>query len=309
MTTKIDLNADMGESYGRWTLGDDDALMPHLTSANIACGFHAGDPHVMRKTVELALEHGVGIGAHVALPDLIGFGRPAHGSDAGRDPRLRRLPGRRAQGVRGGGGGRLQHVKPHGALYTTIVDSPDHAEAVGEAVATLGPDVILLMPPEVGPAATRAGVPFVPEGYVDLDYDASGKLVLERVKQLRDPAADGRAGSSARPRRHCPGRSTAANSSSSVESICVHGDAPNAPADRRRDPRRARRPTGVELTASRGAGATASAERPLGSAAVTTTVSRGDRTAARLRTASPASPTAMRATAPCSSSTARWCST
>ena len=75
MTTRIDLNADMGESYGRWTLGDDEALMPLLTSANIACGFHAGDPHVMRKTVELALEHGVGIGAHVAFPDLIGFGR------------------------------------------------------------------------------------------------------------------------------------------------------------------------------------------------------------------------------------------
>ena len=72
---KIDLNADMGESYGRWTLGDDDALMPHLTSANIACGFHGGDPHVMRRTVALALEHGVGIGAHVAFPDLIGFGR------------------------------------------------------------------------------------------------------------------------------------------------------------------------------------------------------------------------------------------
>src|SRR5213076_3273453 len=84
-------------------------------------------------------------------------------------------------------GGRLQHVKPHGALYATIVDGPEYAQAVAEAVALLGPDVILLMPPEVGPAAAQAGVPFVPEGYVDLDYDAAGKLVLERVKQLRDP--------------------------------------------------------------------------------------------------------------------------
>src|SRR5438874_2657909 len=75
MPTKVDLNADMGESYGRWTLGDGEALMPHLTSANIACGFHGGDPHVLRRTVDLALEHGVGIGAHVAYPDLIGFGR------------------------------------------------------------------------------------------------------------------------------------------------------------------------------------------------------------------------------------------
>src|SRR5436305_13182728 len=75
MATRVDLNADMGESFGRWTLGDDASLMPHLTSANIACGFHGGDPHVMRATVALAVEHGVGIGAHVGFPDLIGFGR------------------------------------------------------------------------------------------------------------------------------------------------------------------------------------------------------------------------------------------
>ena len=75
MRDQADLNADMGESYGRWTLGDDAALMPYLSSANIACGFHGGDPHVMRRTVALALEHGVGIGAHVGLPDLMGFGR------------------------------------------------------------------------------------------------------------------------------------------------------------------------------------------------------------------------------------------
>src|SRR2546430_14090862 len=71
----VDLNADLGESFGRWTLGDDAALMPHLTSANVAAGFHAGDPHVLRRTVALAVEHGVGIGAHVGLPDLVGFGR------------------------------------------------------------------------------------------------------------------------------------------------------------------------------------------------------------------------------------------
>src|SRR6478736_6179673 len=129
MATRIDLNADMGESYGRWTLGDDEALMPFLTSANIACGFHGGDPHVMRKTVALALVHGVGIGAHVAFPDLIGFGR-------------RRM--------------------------------------AASPVSSLGSDVILLMPQDVEAAAARAGVPFVPEGYVGLDYDASGKLVLER---------------------------------------------------------------------------------------------------------------------------------
>jgi UPF0271 protein len=75
MTTYIDVNCDMGESYGRWTLGNDEGVMPHITSANVACGFHGGDPHVMRKTVELALKHGVAIGAHPGLPDLMGFGR------------------------------------------------------------------------------------------------------------------------------------------------------------------------------------------------------------------------------------------
>src|SRR5438105_10309398 len=187
MASKVDLNADMGESYGRWTLGDDDALMPYLTSANIACGFHGGDPHVMRKTVALALAHGVGVGAHVAFPDLIGFGRRRL---AATPEEIQDYVVYQAGAIRAfaeAAGGRLQHVKPHGAMYTTIVDSTEHARAVAEAVALLGPDVILLMPPEVGAAAARAGVPFVPEGYVDLDYDAAGKLVLERVKQLRDP--------------------------------------------------------------------------------------------------------------------------
>jgi UPF0271 protein len=228
MATKVDLNADMGESYGRWTLGDDAALMPHLTSANIACGFHGGDPHVMRRTVALALEHGVGIGAHVAFPDLIGFGRR----------RLAATPEEvedyivyQAGAVRAfaeAAGGRLQHVKPHGALYTSIVDSPELARAAASAVAALGPDVILLMPPSVAAAAAEAGVPFVPEGYVDLDYDAAGKLVLERAKQVRDPQEMGeKAVRLVRERR--VRTIDGGDLELEVESICVHGDAPNAP--------------------------------------------------------------------------------
>jgi UPF0271 protein len=228
MATKVDLNADMGESYGRWTLGDDGALMPRLTSANIACGFHGGDPHVMRRTVALALEHGVGIGAHVAFPDLIGFGRR----------RLAATPEEvedyivyQAGAVRAfaeAAGGRLQHVKPHGALYTSIVDSPELARAAASAVAALGPDVILLMPPAVATAAAEARVPFVPEGYVDLDYDAAGKLVLERAKQMRDPQEMGeKAVRLVRERR--VRTIDGGDLELEVESICVHGDAPNAP--------------------------------------------------------------------------------
>lgn len=228
MAERIDLNADMGESYGRWTLGDDEALMPLLTSANIACGFHGGDPHVMRRTVALALEHGVGIGAHVAFPDLIGFGRRrlAATPEEVLDYVVYQAGALRAFAE--AAGGRLQHVKPHGALYTTIVDSPEHAEAVAEAVGSLGPDVILLMPPEVAPAAAVGGVPFVPEGYVDLDYDSSGKLVLERVKQLRDPSETARRAVRLVRDGTVP-TVDGGELSLEVESICVHGDAPNAP--------------------------------------------------------------------------------
>jgi UPF0271 protein len=228
MAGRIDLNADMGESYGRWTLGDDEALMPLLTSANIACGFHGGDPHVMRRTVGLAVEHGVGIGAHVAFPDLIGFGRrrmAASPEEVG-DYVVYQAGALRAFAE--AAGARLQHIKPHGALYTTIVDSREHADAVAEGVAALGADVILLMPPEVGPAAAGAGVPFVPEGYVDLDYDSSGRLVLERVKQLRDPAAMGERALRLVRDGTVP-TMDGGELELEVESICVHGDAPNAP--------------------------------------------------------------------------------
>jgi UPF0271 protein len=229
MAERIDLNADMGESYGRWTLGDDEALMPYLTSANIACGFHGGDPHVMRRTVSLAVGHGVGIGAHVAFPDLIGFGRRRMAASPAEIHDYVLYQSGALQAFADAAGGRLQHVKPHGALYTSIVDSPEHADAVAHAVAMLGPDVILLMPPEVGPAAARAGVPFVPEGYVDLDYDGDGRLVLERVKQVRDPQR-----TAERALRLARDGSVDTVDGGTlelrIESICVHGDAPNAPA-------------------------------------------------------------------------------
>ncbi len=229
MALTIDLNADMGESYGRWTLGDDAALMPHLTSANIACGFHSGDPHVIRSTVALAIENGVGIGAHVAFPDLIGFGRRQLAASPAEVQDYVVYQAGAVRAFAEAAGGRLQHVKPHGALYTSIVGNAELSQAVAEGVGMLGPDVILLMPPAVGAAAARAGVPFVPEGYVDLDYDASGNLVIERVKQVRDPAAMGeKAVRLVRDRK--VSTIDGGELELEVESICVHGDAPNAPA-------------------------------------------------------------------------------
>ncbi len=228
MADRVDLNADMGESYGRWMLGDDASLMPHLTSANIACGFHGGDPHVMRRTIALAAEHGVGIGAHVALPDLLGFGRRRLAISTGELKDYVTYQSGALRAFADAEGARLQHVKPHGALYTMIVDNEEYAQAVCEAVAALGPEVILLMPPAVGEAAAAVGVPFVPEGYVDLDYDSAGKLVLERVKQVRDPRQMGE--KAVRLVREGKVRTIdGAELALEVESICVHGDAPNAP--------------------------------------------------------------------------------
>ena len=119
-------------------------------------------------------------------------------------------------------------MKPHGALYTSIVDSPEYAQAAVRGVASLGADVILLMPPAVAEAAAGAGVPFVAEGYVDLDYDAAGKLVLERAKRVRDPVEMGEKAV----RLVREGRVRTVDGGDlelEVESICVHGDAPNAP--------------------------------------------------------------------------------
>lgn len=229
MSLRVDLNADLGESYGRWTLGDDASLMPHLTSANVACGFHGGDPHVMRRTVELAVEHGVAIGAHVGLPDLLGFGRRrlAISPDELKDYVLYQAGALAAfadtMGVP------LQHVKPHGALYSMVVDDPALAAAVCEATRMLDGELFLLMPPDLGKAAAAAGIPFVPEGYVDLDYDASGRLVLERVKQLRDPQAMAERSVRLVLERKVP-TVEGGELDLSIQSICVHGDAPNATA-------------------------------------------------------------------------------
>ena len=247
MALKVDLNADMGESFGRWTLGDDAALMPHLTSANIATGFHGGDPHVMRRTVALALEHGVGIGAHVALPDLLGFGRRRMAVSAAelRDYVLYQAGAMAAFAE--GAGGRLQHVKPHGALYTMAQGDPELAQGVADAIAELGGGVLLLLAGKtVAEAARAAGVPFVPEGYVDLDYAGDGSLVIERVKQVRDPET-----MAAKAVRLVTEGKVKTLDGSDLElearSICVHGDAPNAP-DIAGAIRRALEGAGVALT-------------------------------------------------------------
>src|SRR5438094_2896667 len=143
-TKSLGLNCEMGESYGRWTLGADEEIMPRITSANVACGFHGGDPHVMRKAVALALRHGVAIGSHPSLPDLMGFGRrvmdvtPQEVKDY-----LCYQTGALREFVRAAGSD-LQHLKPHRILYSMIEKDESLAAAVAESARESGRDLILM---------------------------------------------------------------------------------------------------------------------------------------------------------------------
>ncbi len=228
---KIDVSCDMGESYGAWTMGCDEALMPHITSASIACGWHAGDPGVMRATVRLAKRHGVRIGAHPGYPDLLGFGRRPMQLSPGeaRDYLLYQIGALaafvRAEGVR------LQHVKPHGALYNVAARDRALSREIAEAVAEADSTLILVGPPEseLVRAGREAGLKVAREGFGDRGYNEDGSLVSRRLPGalVTDPDAvadqvlmmlEGRA-------RAITGRSIAI----AVDTICLHGDTPGAP--------------------------------------------------------------------------------
>ena len=224
----IDLNSDMGESYGRWNLGNDAALMEVITSANIACGWHGGDPAVMRTTVEMAVDRGVGIGAHVGLPDLLGFGRRRMQvtPDEIYDYCLYQSGALRA--FADAAGGRLQHVKPHGAFYVMCASDPELAAALVRAVKALGDGVVLFGMGEVEPdLAEKAGVGYIREGYVDLNYNNQGKLVLERNKGAWDPEEVARRAVRLATKAEV-GTVEGDTLPLAVRTICIHGDAPNS---------------------------------------------------------------------------------
>jgi UPF0271 protein len=182
MTPRIDLNSDIGESFGAWTMGDDAGVLAHVTSANIACGFHAGDPDTMRRTVALAAQHGVAIGAHVSLPDLQGFGRREMrvGADKTYAMTLYQL-GALAAFTRAAGM-RLHHVKPHGALYNMAARDAALADAIAHAARDFDPQLILvgLAGSESTRAGERAGLAVAHEAFADRRYQADGSLTPRR---------------------------------------------------------------------------------------------------------------------------------
>ncbi len=227
----IDLNADLGEGFGAWRLGDDEALLAIVTSANIACGFHAGDPLILRRCCAAAVARGVAIGAQVSYRDLAGFGRRE--MDVPPDELTAEVLYQIAalDGIARAEGGRVRYVKPHGALYNRIARDPGQAQAVAAAVAAYDRDLPLLTLPgsAAAQAATDAGLRAVAEAFADRAYTAGGTLVSRREQGavLSDAAeVTARAVGMA-----TDGRVTAAGGQEVAvepESICVHGDTPGA---------------------------------------------------------------------------------
>ncbi len=174
----IDLNSDLGESFGRWSLGTDDAVMSSITSANVACGYHAGDPGVMRATVRAAKAAGVAVGAHPGFPDLVGFGRRNLAATPGEVEDFVLYQVGALAAIAAAEGVRLQHVKPHGALYNMAIRDRPLADAIARAVAAFDPGLILFGLPgtELLRAGERTKLRVGAEGFADRAYEADGSL-------------------------------------------------------------------------------------------------------------------------------------
>lgn len=248
---RIDLNADVGESFGPWPMGDDPALMPSLTSANIACGLHAGDPGVMRRTLRLARSHGVAVGAHPGFPDLQGFGR--------RDMRLSPQEvedlvlyqvGALA-GIAAAEGIRLQHVKAHGALYNMAAREAPLAAAIARAVAAIDRSLVLFGLPGSALLAEgeRAGLRVAAEIFADRGYEADGSLTPRHRpgSVISDPSVVVE-----RAVAMVTTRTVVATTGERValqaDTLCLHGDTPGA-AELARRLRAALQSRGVIVTA------------------------------------------------------------
>ncbi|MGE8477173.1 MAG: 5-oxoprolinase subunit PxpA [Pseudomonas shirazensis] len=180
------LNCDMGESYGSWRMGLDAEVMPYIDCANIACGYHAGDPSIMRRTVALALQHGVTIGAHPAYPDLVGFGRRSMACSNEEIRDLLHYQIGALDGICKVQGGRVAYVKPHGALYNDMMADPVKLRAVLEAVAAYDSSLPLMLMATADDRAAQQlgeelGVTLWFEAFADRGYTASGHLLSRRL--------------------------------------------------------------------------------------------------------------------------------
>jgi len=245
----IDLNSDLGESFGPWPMGQDGALMDSITSANVACGFHAGDPGVMRATIALAREKGVAIGAHPGFQDLVGFGRREIKASPSEVEDLVLYQVSALAGMAAAQGAALQHVKAHGALYNMACRDRALADAIARAVAAFDRSLILFGLPgsELLRAGEAAGLAVAAEVFADRAYDPDGSLtarskpgsvihdtpkVVERaIKMVRDQKVIAVDGSTIALR---------------ADTICLHGDTPGA-ADHARAVRAGLEHAGIKI--------------------------------------------------------------
>ena len=229
MANKIDFNCDMGESFGMYKMGLDEEVIKHITSANIACGFHAGDPNWMRSTVKLAEDHGVAIGAHPSFPDLSGFGRRTMNASAleVKNDVIYHMGAPQAFT----GAKRLQHVKPHGAMYNMAVDDQDLATAICEAVLEVDPYIVLLAlaGSQWISVAEDLGLRVGREIFADRALNADGTLVsrskegsvIHDIEEVVDRSL----------RMVTEGKAVAVSGEVidvEADSLCLHGDTPGA---------------------------------------------------------------------------------
>ena len=247
----VDLNCDTGESFGAWTLGADADVLAEVTSANIACGYHAGDPATMRRTIDLALERGVALGAHPGLPDLAGFGRRVIEVTAGEvyDMVVYQVGALTAFAT--ARGARLAHVKPHGALYNMAATRPPLADAIARAVRDVDSRLLLfgLAGSALVAAARAIGLVAVEEVFADRRYAPNGTLVSRQERGAVIEDAGTAVGQAVRMVRD--GRVAAIDGSEltvCADTICIHGDTPGA-AGHARALRAALAAAGIEVAA------------------------------------------------------------
>ena len=231
MSYKVDLNSDLGESFGAWKMGQDSDVLTFVSSANVACGFHAGDPLVMKKTISEAVKAGVAVGAHPSYPDIKGFGRRnmACSPDELYADTLYQIGALRA--FCEASGVKLQHVKPHGAMYNSAAKKLDEALAIAQAVKDAGGNLILmgLAGSQFDEAAKQLNIPYASEAFADRGYMNDGSLVPRKmegafvkdveiaaqrvIKMVKDGVVEAIDGTIINLRPH---------------SICLHGDSPSA---------------------------------------------------------------------------------
>lgn len=223
------INCDMGEGFGLYRCGDDAGIMPFITLANVACGFHASDPTVMHRTVRLAKQHGVKVGAHPSLPDLQGFGRREMRMDPKEltDCLIYQVGALKA--FLDAEGMALNHIKPHGALYGMAARSEEIANAVCDAADVFKVPLLGMARTKHEEIYTRRGFKFIPEFYVDLDYDKDGKLIITREHVAWDPELAAK-----RTLRAITEKKVKTIDGNDIpmvaDCICVHSDTPGAVA-------------------------------------------------------------------------------